>query len=44
MFHRVSVRALARALTDIEPDLEIFVLLCQTRSMILDLIRTTTAS
>ncbi len=33
-----------RVLTDAEPDLEIFVLYCKTRSMILDLIRTTAAS
>jgi hypothetical protein len=39
----VSVRALARALTETGPDLEISVLLCKTRSMILDLIRTTAA-
>ena len=38
------MRALARALIEIEPDLEISVLLRKTRSVILDLIRTTAAS
>ncbi len=38
------MRALARARIPTEPDLEISVLRCKTRSMMLDLIRTTDAS